>query len=92
MFRDRESDFASRFRAARASGDAMAAARMLHDLKSVTAMLAVHGVQRAALALEKACGQRDVEDEDIDVLVQDVARQLDPVVAGLQALGTAQAA
>ena len=91
MFRDREGDFVSRFRAARAGGDAMAAARMLHDLKSVTAMLAVHGVQRAALALETACGQHDVEDDDIDVLVQDVARQLDPVVAGLQALGTAPA-
>ena len=92
MFRDRESDFASRFRAARASGDAAAAARMVHDLKSVTAMLAVHGVQQAALALEAACGQPNLNEDEIDVLVQDVARQLDPVVAGLQALGAAQAA
>jgi len=92
MFRDRESDFASRFRAARAGGDAMAAARMVHDLKSVTAALAVHGVQRAALVLEEACGQHGVGGGDIDALVQDVARELDPVIAALQVLGTAPTA
>ena len=61
----------------------------MHDLKSVTAMLAVHGVQQAAVALEEAC-KRDLDDDGIDALVQDVAHQLDPVVAGLQALGAAQ--
>jgi PAS domain S-box-containing protein len=90
LFRDRESDFAARFRAARAGGDAVAAARMVHDLKSVTAMLAVHGVRQAAVALEEACAH-GVGEHDIDALVQNVASQLDPVMADLQVLGTAPA-
>ncbi|MEP6874682.1 MAG: response regulator [Burkholderiales bacterium] len=89
MFRDREADFAARFRAARAGGDGVAAERMVHDLKSVTGMLAAHGVQRAAVALEEGC-KHGADDDEIDRLVQNVARQLDPVVAGLQPLGAAQ--
>jgi PAS domain S-box-containing protein len=90
MFRDRESDFVTRFRAARAGGDGVAAARMLHDLKSVTGALAMPGVRQAVVALEAACNRHDVDD-DIEVLVQDVTRQLDPVMEGLQTLGTAPA-
>ena len=91
MFRDRESDFVTRFRAARGGGDTAAAARMLHDLKSVTGTLAMHGVKQAVVALEAACSRHDVGEDDVDVLVQDLARQLDPVIAGLQALDTAPA-
>ena len=91
MFRDRESDFASRFNAARAHGDAPTALRMAHDLKSTAATLAVHGVQEAASALEEAC-DRSADAEDIDVLMQNLAERLEPVVAALQALDAAPAA
>ena len=50
-------------------------------------VLAVHGVQQAAMALEVAY-RHDADDADIDVLVQNVARLLEPVIAGLQPLGT----
>ena len=85
MFRDRERDFAARFRAARASGDRAAAARLAHDLKSVAGTLGVHAVQRAAAVLEHACN-RDAHEEDIDALVESVSGLLEPVIAGLQGL------
>jgi HPt (histidine-containing phosphotransfer) domain-containing protein len=91
MFRDRESDFASRFNAARAHGDAPTALRMAHDLKSTAATLAVHGVQEAASALEEAC-DRSADAEDIDLLMQNLTERLEPVVAALQALDAAPAA
>ncbi len=85
MFRDRESNFAERFRTASSRGAAEAAMRMAHDLKSVTGSLAVHGVQQAACELERAC----IEGEDaacIETLLQDVDRRLAPVIAELKTL------
>jgi len=87
MFRDREGDFPTRFGAARAAGDAAAAARLAHDLKSTAGTLGVRAVQQAAEPLEQACYEY-AEDAEIDVLAQNVARVLDPVIAGLQQLGT----
>jgi PAS domain S-box-containing protein len=85
MFRDRERDFAARFRAACASGDRAAAARLAHDLKSVSGTLGVHALQRAAAVLEHAC-RRETRQEDIDNLVESVEGLLEPVITGLQGL------
>jgi len=85
MFRDRELDFAERFRAARTRGDAAAAMRMAHDLKSVTGSLAVRSVHPAASALERACLD-GVDDARIETLLEDVARPLVPVLLELKTL------
>jgi HPt (histidine-containing phosphotransfer) domain-containing protein len=85
MFRDRERDFTTRFRGARASGDPEASLRLAHDLKSVSGTLGAYAVHRAATALEAACA-RPAGDAEIDRLVQAVARRLEPVIAGLQSL------
>ncbi len=85
MFRDRETDFAERFRVASSSGDAAAAMRMAHDLKSVTGSLAVLGVHQAASELERACIEGD-DPARIETLLQDVARPLGPVIAQLKTL------
>ena len=55
MFRDREADFPQRFQAARERGATASALRMAHDLKSVSASLAVPAVHEAATELERAC-------------------------------------
>jgi signal transduction histidine kinase/DNA-binding response OmpR family regulator/HPt (histidine-containing phosphotransfer) domain-containing protein/HAMP domain-containing protein len=85
MFRDHERDFARRLRAARTAGDIRAAARMAHDLKSVTSMLAMPDVEQAAAALERAC-KGTTEHADIDRLASRATGLLEPVLAGLQAL------
>ena len=85
MFRDRESDFAERFRAAGARGDAAAAMRMAHDLKSVTGSLAVSSVHPAACALERACIDGD-DPEHLDTLLQHVDCLLSPVIAQLKTI------
>ena len=84
VFRDGQIDFEDRFRAARAAGDVDEATRMAHDLKSMAAALGVYAIQQEATALEEACKQQA---EDIDALGENVARQLGPVINGLQALG-----
>lgn len=86
MFRDRESDFATRFRAARAEGREDDALRCAHNLKSVAGSLAAHAVQQAAAALERACGE-GTDEGDIERLLRDVERPLEAVVAELQSLG-----
>ena len=85
MFRDRERDFAQRFRAARARGDASAAMRMAHDLKSVTGSLAVCSVHEAAAKLERACLDGD-DDARLETLLREVDRPLVPVLVQLQTL------
>jgi PAS domain S-box-containing protein len=86
-FRDHERAFLARFSAARATGDAVAATRLAHDLQSVAGALGVHAVQQAATALERACNH-DAGDEEIGALAQNVARLLEPVIARLEVLGT----
>jgi len=85
MFRDRELHFAERFRASRARGDAAAAMRMAHDLKSVTGSLAVLSVHPAASALERACLD-GVDDARLETLLEDVDRLLVPVLLELKTL------
>jgi CheY-like chemotaxis protein len=83
LFRDSQADFLARFNTARAAGEMVAATRMAHDLKSLTASLGIHAVQQEAAALEQACL---LAADNIDALAQDVARSLDPVVKGLLTL------
>ena len=85
MFRDRETDFPERFRAARARGDAEAAMRMAHDLKSVTGSLAVLSVHQAASELELAC-INGTDDAGVETRLQDVARPLAPIIVQLKTL------
>jgi len=85
MFRDRETNFGQRFRAARATGEMAAAMRMAHDLKNVAGTLAVRAVHHAAEQLERACLD-EVDDEGIEPLLRNVERLLRPVMAELLAL------
>jgi len=90
MFRERETDFARRFRTALADGDAAAATRAAHDLKNEARTLGMDALGQAATALEQAVKEREAG-ADIDTLVATVAAQLEPVIAGLRALETAPA-
>jgi CheY-like chemotaxis protein len=83
MFRDRETDFPERFRAARAAGDTATAMRMAHDLKNVAGTLAVRAVHLAATELERACID-ELDDGCVEPLVRKVARLLRPVMAELR--------
>ncbi|SHM36276.1 response regulator [Rhizobacter sp. OV335] len=86
MFRDRETDFAPRFRAARAAGEMATAMRMAHDLKNVAGTLAVRAVHQAAAELERACID-EIDDAGVEPLLRKVERLLGPVMAELVALG-----
>jgi PAS domain S-box-containing protein len=89
MFRDREADFAQRFRAARASGDLAAAMRMAHDLKSIAGSLATRGICGLAEELERAC--EDGRDEAvIETVLRRVIGPLASIIAELGALGMEQ--
>jgi len=79
LFRDSETDFVQRFHAARAAGDAETAMRAVHDLKGEAGTLGMHGLQKAATALERACleGARDT---DIDDRARAVSDKLDEVI------------
>ncbi len=83
MFRDREVDFAGRFRMARVAGEKSAAMRMAHDLKCVAGTLGVRDVQQAAAELERACNE-GADDAGLETLVSNVIRVLDPVIAELR--------
>ena len=87
MFRDGQSDFAARFRAARAAGDMVAATRTAHDLKSMAAVLGLHELQHQASMLEQACKDGTT---GIDALEQAVTRLLAPVIQRLQTLEAEQ--
>jgi signal transduction histidine kinase/CheY-like chemotaxis protein len=80
MFSERETDFVDRFRRACATGDRDAATRFAHDLKSVAGSLGMPALQRAAAALEEACGL-PVDPPALEPQLQAVQRQLEPVLA-----------
>ena len=90
LFRDREADFAQRFRAARAAGDADAELRAAHDLKGTAATLGMHAVQEAAAALERACLE-GAPDADVDALVHQVSSKLDEVIDELRSIEAVRA-
>jgi signal transduction histidine kinase/DNA-binding response OmpR family regulator len=80
LFRQREADFAQRFRAARAAGDTETAARAVHDLKGTAGTLGMHGVQEAAEALERALTEGA---SDIEALLGKVSMRLERVIEAL---------
>ena len=91
LFRDSETDFVQRFDAARAAGDAETAMRAVHDLKGEAGTLGMHGVQRAAIALERAWleGARDA---DIDDRVREVSGNLNAVIDEIRGFQSARVA
>jgi signal transduction histidine kinase/HPt (histidine-containing phosphotransfer) domain-containing protein/ActR/RegA family two-component response regulator len=91
LFRERESDFVQRFRAAHAAGDTETATRAAHDLKSQAATLGMHGLAQAASALERACLQGG-RDADLDAMTREMSCKLDRVLDELRALETPRAA
>ena len=84
MFREREADFAARFRRAREAGDNAASTRCAHDLKSVAGSLGMPALQCAAAALE-AASEQDDGDATIEALLEGTVRLLDPMLAALRA-------
>jgi CheY-like chemotaxis protein len=80
-----EKDVPARIRAAWASGDRLAAIRLVHDLKSLSGTIGASEIQRAAAALEEAC-VHDADDAAIGELLEALARVLDPVIAGLRTM------
>jgi HPt (histidine-containing phosphotransfer) domain-containing protein len=80
MFRDRETAFVPHFQAALATGDADAAMRSAHDLKCEAGTLGMPALQEAAAALEQACVAH-AGDAGIGMLLHEVSRQLDKVLA-----------
>jgi len=83
MFREREAGFETRLRDARSQHDAEAAIRCVHDLKSVAGALGMTALRRAAEALETAmvaAHERGAGEAPIEPLLEDVTRQLEPLV------------
>jgi len=89
LFREREADFVQRFSAARAEGDADAAMRAAHDLKSEAGTLGMHDLHEAAAELEQACVE-GVRDTSVDNMVHKVSKLLDEVIDELRALESAR--
>ena len=86
MFHQREVDFETRFREARASGDTAAAIRCAHDLKSMAGTLGMPALHRTAGALEAAlvaAHEHEASEAAIEPLLQDVTGQLKPLVSAL---------
>jgi PAS domain S-box-containing protein len=85
-FREGQGAFAELFAKARGDTDPTAAQRCAHTLRGTAATLGAKGVQQAAEQLELACKQQ-APDARIDELLRQVLAALQPVMAGLQALG-----
>jgi len=85
MFRDREANFAARFRDTWASGDMIAATRLAHDLKSTSGTLGAQAVSEAAEALELACAN-GAASSDVQLRLSALTHQLGPVITGLSSL------
>jgi PAS domain S-box-containing protein len=84
-FREGQGTFAELFAKARGDSDPTAAQRCAHTLRGTAATLGAKGVQHAAEQLELACKQK-VTEAKIDELLRRVLEELQPVMAGLQAL------
>ncbi len=85
-FRDSQGDFATLFAAARVDADPTAAARAAHTLKGTAGNIGAKGVQAAAAELEHAY-LVDANSDQIDALLATALAELEPVIAGLQAVG-----
>jgi HPt (histidine-containing phosphotransfer) domain-containing protein len=84
IFLDGQREFVTQFRAASATGDIAAAARLAHDLKSLAATIGADTVQTAAASLENACMEQG-SDMTPEVLLEATAHELRIVIDGLQA-------
>jgi CheY-like chemotaxis protein/HPt (histidine-containing phosphotransfer) domain-containing protein len=84
IFLDGQREFVTQFRAASATGDIAAAARLAHDLKSLAATIGADTVQTAAASLENACTEQG-SDMTPEVLLEATAHELRIVIDGLQA-------
>jgi CheY-like chemotaxis protein len=83
MYLQGQHDFPAPFEAALASADLPTMRRLAHNLKSVSATLGAHGVERAAMALENACAAGEPAPR-LQARLDDLARQLNPVLDGLR--------
>jgi PAS domain S-box-containing protein len=83
MFLRDQQDFPAPFVAALAVADLPTARRLAHNLKSLSAMLGAHGVERAAMALEHACATEEPRHR-LQSLLDDLAGHLHPVLDGLR--------
>jgi len=83
-FRDSGRAFAAAFQAAQAGPDPTAPTRLAHTLKGTAGTIGARALQRAAVALEKACqGGRA---EAIAAALTKTLAELEPVIAGLNTL------
>ncbi len=90
-FRDSQGSFRKLFAAAREDDDLHAAERAAHTLKGTAGNIGARGVQAAAAELERACHEGRPAAE-VDVLLARVLAELEPVMTGLQQVGTGEAA
>jgi len=90
LFREREADFVQRFHAARAQGDAEAAMRAAHDLKSEAGTLGMRGLEHSAAALEQGCLE-GAGDADVDGMLYEVSSKLHEVIDELRAFESKRA-
>ena len=90
LFRESETDFEQRFRAARAAHDIETAMRAVHDLKGEAGTLGMHGLQQAATALEQLC-QEGARDADMDRMVREVSDKLSEVIGEIRRIEEARA-
>jgi len=84
-FRDGQLAFESEFRAALKDAQGEAATRCAHTLKGTAGNIGAKALYDAASALEQACKGHAAEAQ-IEVLLQAVLAQLNPVLQGLQGL------
>jgi signal transduction histidine kinase/DNA-binding response OmpR family regulator len=83
MFQEREAGFETRFRDARTHNDMEEAIRCAHDLKAVAGALGMSTLQRAAHTLETALAavhEQGGGEAPINALLEDVTRELEPLV------------
>jgi CheY-like chemotaxis protein len=90
-FRDSQGGFAQLFAAALKDSDPVAPARAAHTLKGTAGSIGARSVQAAAGDLEDACNAK-APAERLQELLQRALQELEPVIAGLQQVGAAQAA
>ena len=91
MFRDRLANFGELFAAALKDADATAAMRCAHTLNGTAGGIGAKGVQAAAGALERACGE-NAPAPAIQALLDKILAELSPVIAGLASLGSGETA
>jgi HPt (histidine-containing phosphotransfer) domain-containing protein len=83
-FRDGQGNFEAMFVQARGSADQTAAQRCAHTLAGTASTVGAKRVQEAAKRLEQACKQQTAQ-EQVDAILQEVLRELAPVMDGLRA-------